>query len=150
MGKSFMEPASFIDRLVAFIVDSIITSLGISVILIISSAILIALVSTESAAAIGVGVVMFLISLLIAVAIQFCYFGYFWSEKGKTIGMGMMNIRVVTNEGGNMSFAMAGFRGTVGYYVSSFVFYLGFLWMLFDDNQQTWHDLMFGTQVVKA
>lgn len=97
----------------------------------------------------GLGIAILLISVLIAVAIQFSYFGYFWSKKGKTIGMGMMNIRVLTNEGENMSFVMAGFRGTVGYSISGMVFYLGFLWMLFDDNKQTWHDLMFGTQVVK-
>ena len=41
---------------------------------------------------------------------------------------------------------MAGLRGTLGYYISSLVFYLGFLWMLFDEQQETWHDKIFGSQ----
>jgi uncharacterized RDD family membrane protein YckC len=27
------------------------------------------------------------------------------------------------------------------------VFFLGFLWMTFDAQQETWHDKIFGTQV---
>ncbi len=48
-----------------------------------------------------------------------------------------------------MSFGKTVMR-LIGYFVSSIVIWLGFLWILFDANKQGWHDKIAGTYVVKA
>jgi uncharacterized RDD family membrane protein YckC len=61
-----------------------------------------------------------------------------------------MNIRVVRDDGSLLTFISAGLRGTFGYWVSSLIFSLGFIWAAFDDRQQGWHDKIFGTRVERA
>jgi uncharacterized RDD family membrane protein YckC len=70
---------------------------------------------------------------------HFLYFGYFWSRRERSIGMGMMNIRVVKTDGRPLSFVMAGLRGSLGYSLSGLIFGLGYLWFFIDKQQQTWH-----------
>jgi uncharacterized RDD family membrane protein YckC len=80
---------------------------------------------------------------------QFLYFGYFWSRDGQSVGMKLLNIRVIRQtEGEGLSFWRAGFRGTLGYAISGLIFGLGFIWAAFDGNQETWHDKVFDTWVV--
>ncbi|WP_309744604.1 RDD family protein, partial [Chamaesiphon sp. OTE_20_metabat_361] len=55
----------------------------------------------------GVGVFM-----LVSILGDFLYFGYFWSRKEQSIGMGIMNIRVVKTDGHPLSFIIAGLRGS--------------------------------------
>ena len=82
---------------------------------------------------------------------QFLYFGYFWSKDGQSIGMKLLNVKVVRQEEGEqLSFFRAGFRGTLGYYISGLVFGLGFLWAAFDSQKETWHDKLFNTWVVES
>ena len=80
--------------------------------------------------------------------LQFVYFGYFWSKDGQSLGMRWLHVRVVRQDGEPLSFWRAGFRGTIGYAISALVFYVGYLWALWDDEKETWHDKLFGTWVV--
>jgi len=41
-------------------------------------------------------------------------------------------------------------RQTIGYWLSGAVFYLGFIWVAFDDKKQGWHDKIARTFVVRA
>lgn len=91
-----------------------------------------------------------LVYALILWALQFLYFGYFFSTSGQTPGKRVMGIKAVSRDGGPLSFARGGFRGTFGYWVSGLLFGLGFIWSLFDANSETWHDKMFGTRVVQV
>ncbi len=79
----------------------------------------------------------------------FLYFGYFWSRRERSIGMGMMNIRVVKTDGRLLSFVMAGLRGSLGYSLSGLIFGLGYLWFFVGKQQETWHDKIFNTVVLK-
>jgi uncharacterized RDD family membrane protein YckC len=38
----------------------------------------------------------------------------------------------------------------LGSLVSGWVFYLGYLWMLWDSEKQTWHDKMVSSVVIRA
>ena len=70
--------------------------------------------------------------------------------NGKTVGAMALGIRVVPADGsGSVSIGKALVRAIVGY-VSGIVLFLGFLWMLWDANKQTWHDKAAGTYVVKS
>lgn len=88
-----------------------------------------------------------LLMLAILFLLQFLYYGYFWSKDGKSIGMRLLNIRVIGQDGGGISFWRAAFRGTLGYWVSGLIFGLGYLWALIDGNNEAWHDKLFNTWV---
>ena len=83
-------------------------------------------------------------------ALQFLYFGYFWSRDGQSIGMRWFNVRVVRQDGDGLSFLRAALRGSAGYYISGLIFGLGFLWALWDRNSEAWHDKLFDTWVIAA
>jgi uncharacterized RDD family membrane protein YckC len=80
---------------------------------------------------------------------QFVYFGYFWGKDGQSLGMKLVNIKVIHRDSDQISFLRGGLRGTFGYWVSSLIFGLGFLWAAFDAEKETWHDKIFDTWVVK-
>ncbi|HET7488999.1 MAG TPA: RDD family protein [Acidimicrobiales bacterium] len=79
----------------------------------------------------------------------FGYIVYFQgSSSGQTPGMKVMNIRVIDfATGGPIDRGRAALRG-VGYLVSGFVCYLGYLWMLWDPEKQCWQDKIANTVVV--
>ena len=75
------------------------------------------------------------------------YFPFFWILSGYTPGMYLMGVTVVTPEGGRISFWRAVMR-LLGWYLSAFFFFIGFLWILIDNRRQGWHDKLAGTCVI--
>jgi uncharacterized RDD family membrane protein YckC len=70
------------------------------------------------------------------------------SPSGQTVGKKAMNIRVIDfNGGGPIGYGRAAIR-YVGKLLSGFVCLLGYLWMLWDKEKQTWHDKIATTVVV--
>ena len=64
--------------------------------------------------------------------------------------MKMMGIKVVRDkDGGPLTMGQAILR-LIGYWVSGFVFYLGYIWIFIDKRQRGWFDLIAGTVVIKA
>lgn len=78
------------------------------------------------------------------------YWGHFEGRRGATPGKRAAGIEVVKQETGQP----IGFGRAVGRmfarYLSSQVVYLGYLWSIWDDNKQTWHDKIVGSIVVKV
>jgi len=69
-------------------------------------------------------------------------------STGQTIGKRALGIRVVDfNTGGPIGYGRATLR-LIGRYISGVVCYLGYLWMLWDDEKQCWHDKMANDVVV--
>jgi uncharacterized RDD family membrane protein YckC len=58
-----------------------------------------------------------------------------------------MGVRVLTVDGRNVPFWRACLR-VLAYVLSAIVFFLGFLWVLVDDQRQAWHDKIARTYVV--
>jgi len=86
------------------------------------------------------------IVLLVGLAYQW----YFLTQReGQTPGKMLMKIRVVRVDGEPLTAADA-FLRSIGYYLNSLAFGLGWLWALFDSNAQGWHDKIAKTYVVKA
>jgi uncharacterized RDD family membrane protein YckC len=76
------------------------------------------------------------------------YFVVGWARGGQTLGMKMAGIRVVRDrDGGRIGWGSAIVR-LIGYWVSAAVFYLGFIWILIDSRRRGWHDLLAGTVVI--
>ena len=119
--------ANFGQRLVAYIVDGIL--LGI------------------------VYVIFLLISRPLGYAVgtlgSLAYFTYFeGSPSGQTVGKKLMSIRVIDfSTGGAIGYGRA-FVRWIGRILSGAVCLLGYLWMLWDREKQTWHDKIATTVVV--
>jgi uncharacterized RDD family membrane protein YckC len=82
---------------------------------------------------------------------SFGYFIYFeGGEQGATPGKRALGIRIIDHDTG----APIGYgRSTVrlfGRFVSGLFIYLGYLWMLWDDEKQCWHDKMSHDVVVRT
>jgi uncharacterized RDD family membrane protein YckC len=77
------------------------------------------------------------------------YYGYFeGSPSGQTIGKKALGIRVIDfNTGGPIGYGR-GFLRWIGKIVSGIPCYLGYLWMLWDREKQTWHDKIATSVVV--
>jgi uncharacterized RDD family membrane protein YckC len=69
--------------------------------------------------------------------------------NGQTIGKKIMGIKVVTTSGGSLDLLKAFIR-SLSKILSFLPLDLGFLWALWDGQNQTWHDKIAETYVVKA
>lgn len=69
---------------------------------------------------------------------------------GQTAGMRILGIFIVRVDGTPFTMKQAALRHLVGYPLSTFSFFLGFLWMLWDPRQQGWHDKIARTIVVMS
>jgi uncharacterized RDD family membrane protein YckC len=81
---------------------------------------------------------------------QVFYFAYFEGTSGQTVGKRLCSIRVV--DGDSLQPGVGIGRGVGRFFariLSAIVCYLGFFWMLWDPQKQTWHDKMARTKVVK-
>jgi uncharacterized RDD family membrane protein YckC len=87
----------------------------------------------------------------LALLISIVYFSYFeGSASGQGVGKKLLGIRVIDyNTGGPIGFGR-GFLRWIGRLLSSLLLYLGYLWMLWDKEKQTWHDKIANCVVVPA
>jgi uncharacterized RDD family membrane protein YckC len=83
---------------------------------------------------VGIAYVLFIVAL-------FAYFIVLeGGASGQTLGMKALSIRVVDFDGGGpIGYGRATVRALVQYFLSG-ILYLGYLWMLWDKEKQTWHD----------
>ncbi len=78
------------------------------------------------------------------------YFTVMTGEGGQTLGKMLLGIKVQGSDGSPVGYGRALIR-TIGYIVSFFFMtFLGFLWALWDKNNQTWHDKIAGTEVIRV
>lgn len=68
--------------------------------------------------------------------------------RGQTVGKMAVGIRVYDLAGGGSIGYGRAFIRYIGRYVSAIVFLLGYFWMLWDKEKQTWHDKLAGSVVV--
>jgi uncharacterized RDD family membrane protein YckC len=121
------ERASFGRRLVALIIDSLVVGL----------------VGGILAYATGTD--------LVEIPVSAAYFTYFHGRTGQTPGNAALGVRVIDFRDGTgkpIGYGRALTRWLVSI-VSALCFLLGYLWMLWDGENQTWHDKAAGSVVVK-
>jgi len=73
----------------------------------------------------------------------------FWTWQGTTIGGIIISLRVIRTDGGRLRFVDGVVRGLSGVF-SVLALGIGCFWMIYDEDQQTWHDRIAGTYVVKV
>ena len=119
--------ASFGRRLVAWITDSVIVGIAIVVL----------------------AEVLGTTGNVLGLALGLAYYTYFeGGATGQTLGKRALGIRVYDfRVGGPIGYGR-GLLRYVGKIISGLVCFLGFLWMLWDREKQTWHDKIATTVVV--
>jgi uncharacterized RDD family membrane protein YckC len=142
--------AGFGSRFVAWLLDSILMGILAGIFGCCAAGIIVFAASSESDLVTVLSVASALVIFIIVLFFQFVYFGYLWSRDGQSLGMKLVNIKVVHRGGSLVSFWRGGFRGSLGYWISSLVFYLGFIWAAIDEDNETWHDKLFDTWVVNS
>lgn len=86
----------------------------------------------------------------LSLAVSLGYFTYLEGSAGQTLGKRALGIRVVDQKGGgSIGYGRAAVRW-IGRIVSTLPLLLGYLWMLWDSDKQTWHDKFASSVVVPA
>jgi uncharacterized RDD family membrane protein YckC len=77
----------------------------------------------------------------------FVYFAYSWAASGRTAGMALFGVRVVTDDGTDASGRRAVVR-TLAFPLSFLFLGLGFTGILLGDRCRALHDVIAGTAVI--
>lgn len=78
----------------------------------------------------------------------FGFFAKFWTYKGQTLGMQVWGLRVQNTDGTAITLWQAMLRFLIAI-ASWLCLGLGYLWMLWDKQGRTWHDIYSESQVVR-
>lgn len=129
-----LEYASFLDRFLATLIDMFIILIPLGIAEIISTLINQKIIFNN-----------ILFEWILPLIITFI----FWIKLGGTPGKLIMKIYVVNeNNGRYIDIKQSIFR-YMGYFISTVIFFIGFIWIIFDDKKQAWHDKIAGTVVVR-
>ncbi|MBE2223433.1 MAG: RDD family protein, partial [Anaerolineae bacterium] len=147
--------AGFVTRLVAFVIDILIVSISIGVMLGTINLILnffnIDLSSvgygTDSLSEFANAVIIFLTSFTFTFLVSMTYTMFFWMVAGKTIGKAVMGVRVIGPKGARMTLGRS-FKRYIGYWISAIPLFMGYFWVLVNDQRHGWHDVLAGTSVI--
>jgi uncharacterized RDD family membrane protein YckC len=115
-----MKKATFFQRLIAIVIDSLVLGIGLLFLHIL-----------------GAGLWIIYETLLIS------------QWDGYTVGKKVMGIRVVTATGEKVDWVKALVRA-LSKILSGIAFGLGYLWMLWDPKSETWEDKISETKVIQA
>ncbi|MBI2813673.1 MAG: RDD family protein [Opitutae bacterium] len=77
------------------------------------------------------------------------YCAAMWANKGTTIGGIICGLKVVRLDDRPLDWTVAVVRA-LGAFLSLAVAGLGFIWVAFDDEKQSWHDKIAGTTIVRV
>ena len=134
-GGARHELAGLVERLAASVIDAIL----VMILLMLLSSLLLA----------GGAHAAMPILQAVTFAAPVAYYWYFWTRRdGQTPGKFALGIRVVKADGSPINDVDAVIRA-IGYQVSAMLFGLGFIWAIFDRKNQTWHDKLARTYVVR-
>jgi uncharacterized RDD family membrane protein YckC len=75
------------------------------------------------------------------------YYVMFWSLTGRTVGKWFMGLKIVDKHGNTPSIGRSLLR-FLGYGLSAIAFWMGYAWVIIDDQRRGWHDHIAKTWVV--
>ena len=75
------------------------------------------------------------------------YYVMFWSLTGRTVGKWFMGLKIVDKHGNTPSIGRSILR-FIGYGISALAFWMGYAWVIIDDQRRGWHDHIAKTWVV--
>jgi uncharacterized RDD family membrane protein YckC len=79
---------------------------------------------------------------------SFLFFSWFWMHGGQTLGMKTWRVQLISVDDSAIGWKESALR-FMGAIISWLIFGLGFIWVLFDKENRTWHDIFSGTKLVQ-
>ena len=96
-------------------------------------------------------IAMIVVGVIGYFGVFFIMYGRWLGRRGFTPGQRAMGIKVIEARSGLPIGTARGIgRVLCASFISGSILGLGYLWMLWDPNKQTWHDKMVGSWVIKA
>lgn len=98
-------------------------------------------------ASLGGGIAIAAVGLIVLVL----FFTGMVARSGQTWGRRIAHVKVVrASDGAAPGWGRAIGRALFANFISGQICWLGYLWMLWDGENRTWHDMVAGTRVVRA
>jgi uncharacterized RDD family membrane protein YckC len=91
-----------------------------------------------------------LILTLVALVVAVIYYSQLEGKKGQTVGKQALGIRVVDINSGEVIGVSRGVGRYFARWLSALPCGLGYFWMLWDGQKQTWHDKLTSAVVVRT
>jgi uncharacterized RDD family membrane protein YckC len=147
-GAAGMSPfgqyAGWGTRLAAYLIDALV-AVGAGLVFIIIGAILL---GTDASV---IGVLIMVLGYGVILAVSIWNFVLKQGTTGQSVGKGVMGIKVVgENTGAPLGSGGAFVRWLMHTFIDGAICYLGFLWPLWDDKNQTWGDKVAASVVLVA
>ena len=148
--------ASWWSRVGASLLDALIT-LAVAIVPFIVGGIVLGTTSTTSTDANGyttmtggnpIGVVLLVVGYIAIIAFQIWNSGVRQGKTGQSLGKKIVGIQVVRVENGQFLGAGAGFLRWLMMSILGGICFLDYLWPLWDEKKQTWHDKVVGSVVI--
>jgi len=92
---------------------------------------------------------LFIPYIIASTVIESFYFTYCHAVTGQTIGKWICGLKVVNERGELIGYKRAFIRW-LGYLVSRFFLYAGFIWVAFSREKRGWHDKIAGSYVIRV
>ncbi len=93
---------------------------------------------------------IYMVGALPWLVVVWAYYVILTGIRGQTFGKMALGIKVVDVNGNIPGLGRAALREIVGKIISTLVFWLGFLWTIWDPNKQGWHDKLASTYVIRV
>jgi uncharacterized RDD family membrane protein YckC len=140
--------AGFISRAAAFVIDAVVISVTVLVVATLLESIEgFFMLSRASALLAPTRAALVAATIAFGAALPVVYPIGSWVFFGQTPGKALLGLRIVRADGRRMTLSTALLR-YLGYWVSAIPLFLGFAWVLVDDQRRGWHDWIAGTYVV--
>jgi uncharacterized RDD family membrane protein YckC len=139
VNPSFGTLSSPGKRLGAYLLDLAVPTMGFFMILAVAGV----GAATGSDAGFGLAALLGL-----ALGVGYIVWALMLFARGTTPGKNLLGMYVMKEDGRRAGFLTMLLREWIGKFISGMVFALGFLWILFDRDNQGWHDKLMSTYVV--
>lgn len=83
------------------------------------------------------------------VLVSYFFYVWFWTHGGQTLGLKAWRLKILTENGQPITWTQASIR-FISAMLSWSVLGLGFIWVLIDKDNRTWHDRLSRTAVFFA
>ncbi len=140
------EPAGFMTRAVAYVIDAVVVVLLMSLGAYALDAVVLLATGTTTGTDFGGMPSGWIVTLITASTVNLVYLTLGWWLFGRTVGKLVVGVRVVGADGRSPSFFRSLVRALM--YAVSAVFGLGFAWVGLRPQRRAWHDYAARTWVV--
>ena len=91
--------------------------------------------------------VFYVLHPLYLLFVCFGFLGWFWTHGGQTLGMKTWKLKMISLNEGAISWQQAGLRFATSL-LSWLCGGLGFIWIVFDKDKRSWHDMASATKMI--